>query len=149
MNELPLRIAKELVHLNSWFTHAAILVAQGRENYFREPLSQHSADAILAKIGEAARRLEKLGWATQRPGIPWAEIIGNRNHVVHGYDVINRERQWVTLTTSVPALAEDLRSDLTAAQRVINSQDSALPRHVDPPWQPPEENLLSGTVHPG
>ncbi len=40
---------------------------------------------LLEMIGEAAGRVPP-GEREQRPGIPWADIVGLRNRLVHGYD---------------------------------------------------------------
>ncbi len=43
---------------------------------------------LVEIIGEAGHRVSQ---ATQQknPKIPWSQIIGRRNRIVHGYDVID------------------------------------------------------------
>ena len=36
--------------------------------------------------------------------IPWKQIIGMRNRIVHGYDTINLEIVWSTAIESIPEL---------------------------------------------
>ena len=58
-------------------------------------------ERLVGIVGEAARRVSP---ATQQrhPEIPWAEIIGMRNRVVHGYDAINLSRMWDTVKYEMP-----------------------------------------------
>ena len=62
---------------------------------------------LLQIIGEAARRLSE-SFRQQHPEIPWAQIIGQRNRLIHGYDTVDLDRLWLVMTTDVPALAAAL-----------------------------------------
>jgi len=64
-------------------------------------------ERLVGIVGEAARRVSP---ATQQrhPEIPWAEIIGMRNRVVHGYDAIDLSRMWDTVKYEMPPLVEQL-----------------------------------------
>ncbi len=67
---LPTEVAKELLHLDSWFDDVDALLARGRETYLADPLLQHAADGLLAKIGEASGCATPVGPvnARQSPG---------------------------------------------------------------------------------
>jgi uncharacterized protein with HEPN domain len=58
-------------------------------------------------IGEAASRI-----TTQRqnelPQIPWAQIIGMRNRLIHGYYDIKLDLVWDTITQDLPPLIAEL-----------------------------------------
>ena len=58
-------------------------------------------------IGEAARKL-----TTERreshTDIPWQDIIGMRNRLIHAYFDINLDTVWDTVTNELPPLIEDL-----------------------------------------
>ncbi len=45
-------------------------------------------------------------------GIPWPQLIGMRNRLVHAYFDINRDILWNTVTEALPPLAARLRSAL-------------------------------------
>jgi len=64
-------------------------------------------ERLVGIVGEAARRVSP---ATQQrhPEIPWAEIIGMRNRVVHGYGAIDLSRMWDTVKYEMPPLVEQL-----------------------------------------
>jgi uncharacterized protein with HEPN domain len=71
--------------------------------------------AVLAQliiIGEAANRLpESVREAAE--GIPWRQMIGTRNRVVHGYDAIDWNIVWDIATIHGPALEKGIDSLLS------------------------------------
>ena len=58
-------------------------------------------------IGEAASRISEETKA-KHPGIPWTEIIGMRNRLVHGYFAIRLDRVWQTVQDDLPPLIAQL-----------------------------------------
>ncbi|MCM1108587.1 MAG: DUF86 domain-containing protein [Clostridium sp.] len=49
---------------------------------------------LIEAIGESVRQIEKItgdALLSQRPEIPWGDIIGIRNHIAHGYFDIDGE----------------------------------------------------------
>lgn len=66
---------------------------------------------LLEIIGGAATRVTD---ATQKrnPTIPWAQVIGMRNRLIHGYDVIDLDILWQTVVEDVPSL-------LNALERIV------------------------------
>ena len=52
----------------------------------------------LEKIAEDANFIKEYN------KIPWKQIIGMRNRIVHGYDTINIEIVWSTAIESIPEL---------------------------------------------
>jgi uncharacterized protein with HEPN domain len=57
----------------------------------------------LTLIGEASRRLSEA-LQQSRPDIPWADMIGLRNVLVHRYDEIALDRLWRIIQVSIPDL---------------------------------------------
>jgi len=57
----------------------------------------------LQIIGEAARGLPE-DVSDLAPGIPWSNIIGMRNILVHGYFDIDTDIVWEAATHDVPAI---------------------------------------------
>ncbi len=71
-------------------------------------------DAVIRQVevvGEAARRLAP---ATRDAltDLPWADIIGMRNFLAHGYDAIDLEVVWKTATQDLPVVAASIRAHL-------------------------------------
>jgi uncharacterized protein with HEPN domain len=67
-------------------------------------------------VGEAARRLSER-FREEHSEIPWAQIVGLRNRLIHGYDTIDLDRLWSIVTGEVPALAAFLDRALGQEQR--------------------------------
>ena len=57
----------------------------------------------LFQIGELANGLS-IEFIKEYNKIPWKQIIGMRNRIVHGYDTINLEIVWNTVIESIPEL---------------------------------------------
>ena len=67
-------------------------------------------DAVIRRIeiiGEAARRVsdETRG---KYPQIPWHEMAGMRNLVIHEYDVVDINQVWDTVHNKIPSLIKEL-----------------------------------------
>jgi uncharacterized protein with HEPN domain len=66
---------------------------------------------LIEIIGEAATRVTEAKQSALT-GIPWPEIIGMRNRIVHGYDQINFDILWAVIQNDLPPLIRQLRSEL-------------------------------------
>ena len=64
---------------------------------------------LLEIIGEAASQIPRDEQA-RYSRIPWPEIIGMRNRLIHGYDSIDPDIMWQILTKDLPALAPELQN---------------------------------------
>ncbi len=63
-------------------------------------------DAIIRRIeiiGEAAKRIS-LSMKKQYPDIPWREMAGMRDKLIHHYDDIELPILWDTLKEDIPTL---------------------------------------------
>ena len=63
----------------------------------------------LQIIGEAVRGIS-LEFRTANPGIPWSDIIGMRNVLIHHYFGIDRDAVWNVVEHDLPALKKQLLS---------------------------------------
>ena len=54
-------------------------------------------------IGEAAGRVSRE-FQRDHPDIPWADMIGMRHRLVHGYDEVRWDRVWDTVVHDLPKL---------------------------------------------
>ena len=62
-------------------------------------------------IGEAAAKVSE-NIRTQHPDIPWKQIIGMRNHLIHAYFDIDFKTVWKTVKDNLPPLLKRLQSIL-------------------------------------
>ena len=62
----------------------------------------------MFQIGELANGLS-VEFIKEFNKMPWKQIIGMRNRIVHGYDTINFEIVWRTAIESIPELNFRLR----------------------------------------
>ena len=58
-------------------------------------------------IGEAAARVDE-DTRSRSPGLPWDDITGMRNRLVHVYFDIDLALLWTTLTVDLPVLVQEL-----------------------------------------
>jgi len=62
---------------------------------------------LVEIVGEAAGRLSAEERA-RYPMLPWAEIVGMRNRLVHGYDQVDLDVLWQVVTEDFAPLIEEL-----------------------------------------
>ena len=63
-------------------------------------------------VGEAASRVP-VDIQQRYPNIPWPQIIGMRNRLVHGYDIVDYDIVWSTVTQDLPPLIAELEKILS------------------------------------
>ncbi len=71
---------------------------------------------LVVVVGEAASRLSPVEQA-RYPEIPWRNVVGTRNRLIHGYDNVNEEALWEILTHDLPDLVAKLERSLGEAHR--------------------------------
>jgi uncharacterized protein with HEPN domain len=67
---------------------------------------------LVEIVGEAANRLP-IEDQLRYPSIPWREVVGMRNRLVHGYDAIDLDVLWDTVQIDLPQLVEELERILS------------------------------------
>ena len=60
---------------------------------------------LLEIVGEAAARATPEIRA-ELPDLPWAEIVGLRNRVIHGYDRVDFDIVWEVVVGDLPPMIE-------------------------------------------
>jgi uncharacterized protein with HEPN domain len=66
---------------------------------------------LIQRLGEAASRVS-ASLRDNHPELPWAQIVGMRNRIVHGYDHLDPEIVWRVAT-------EDVEPVLAALERIV------------------------------
>ena len=75
------------------------------DDFLEDIQAQDSVIRRLEIIGEAARRLSEEARAGL-PSIPWGDVIGLRNVVIHQYDAIDLFAIWETVQADLQPLIE-------------------------------------------
>ena len=66
---------------------------------------------LLGIVGEAANRISEEV-REDNPQIPWQQIIGARNRLIHGYFDVDLDIVWVILQDDLPELVTELEQIL-------------------------------------
>lgn len=62
----------------------------------------------LSQLGELCR-LVYDGYAQSHPQIPWREMYGLRNRIVHDYEGVNLQLVWQIIKEDLPDLQKELQ----------------------------------------
>ena len=84
-------------------------MAQGRsrEDLDDDRMLNLSLVRLLEIVGEAAARIPREERALY-PQIPWPEIVGLRNRLIHGYDEVDFDVLWEIIQNDLPELINQL-----------------------------------------
>jgi uncharacterized protein with HEPN domain len=80
----------------------------GEAEFMNTPLIQDAVMHQIQIIGEAASRLSS-SFQAQTGDIPWRDIVGMRNKLVHDYMGVDLEAVWETARRDIPALKTALQ----------------------------------------
>ncbi len=91
--------------------HIESEAVKGKAVFDSSPLVQVWMVHHLLIIGEAVRGIDPTV-RNRYPFVPWRQIAGMRNILVHDYFRINREIVWETVERHLPALKADVQQIL-------------------------------------
>lgn len=83
------------------------------------------SDAIvrtLEIVGEACKRVSGPV-KTRFPGVPWRQIAGMRDRLIHRYDEVNWSVVWEAVTVHLPAALTELRT----ARAILEAEELPPP----------------------
>ncbi|HEY2738031.1 MAG TPA: DUF86 domain-containing protein [Thermoanaerobaculia bacterium] len=81
----------------------------GQEEFRQDPKTIDAVIRNLEILGEAARQLP-AEFIVRHPGIPWRQIAGLRNRVVHEYFAVDLEIVWQVIRDDLSQLEAQLKS---------------------------------------
>jgi uncharacterized protein with HEPN domain len=82
---------------------------QGKEraDLLKDRILELALVRLIEIVGEAAARVSPEG-CRKYSGVPWPQIIGMRNRLVHGYDQVDLDVLWDTIEHDLPPLVVEL-----------------------------------------
>jgi uncharacterized protein with HEPN domain len=95
------------------YAQKAVTLSQGRKRSdLDEDLTFNLAlTRLIEIIGEAANRVP-AEFQEDHAEIPWMEIIGMRNRLIHGYDEVDFDFLWNVVRNDLPSLIKQLKKIL-------------------------------------
>ena len=80
-----------------------------QEEFLNDAMRQAAVVREIEIIGEAARRISDQ-FRVMHQQIPWSQIIGMRNILIHAYDHVDPIAVWEATQSSIPKLIRQLIS---------------------------------------
>ena len=80
-----------------------------RNEFFQDTKLQDSVIRRFEIIGEAAGRVSSM-FRKENPHVPWDDMRGMRNRMIHRYDDIDMSIVWETVQQDIPRLVAQLES---------------------------------------
>ena len=98
----------------------AVQMVRGRhrQDLDRDRMLVLSPVRLVEVVGEAASRVKPEERA-RYPSIPWPEVIGMRQRLVHGYETVDLQVLWDTITDDLPPLITELERILAEGNRDV------------------------------
>jgi uncharacterized protein with HEPN domain len=87
-----------------------------RADLDKDRLLNLSLVRLLEIVGEAASRLSADA-RNCHPQIPWPDIIGLRNRLIHGYDIVDFDILWDIVHDDLPPLIAQLQAIVGDGER--------------------------------
>lgn len=78
-----------------------------KDEFDNSELLQGFVERKLEIIGEATKRISNE-FKTQHPDIPWKEMSGMRDILIHQYTEVDKDIVWKTITQKIPALKDQI-----------------------------------------
>jgi len=92
-----------LHHIRERCQRVAGCVQAGREAFFGNVVYQDAVMRNLEIIGEAAKRISPE-FRARLAALPWRQIAGLRDVLIHDYPNLDLERVWLVASRDVPEL---------------------------------------------
>lgn len=95
----------------------AVALVQGkqRSDLDTDRLLNLALVRLLEIIGEAANRIS-ADEQDRHPEIPWAQIVGLRNRLIHGYDAVDFDILWQIIVDDLSPLIAGLEAILSSEE---------------------------------
>jgi uncharacterized protein with HEPN domain len=103
-----------LEHIRDALEDIAIYTAVGRDVFFAERMRQDATLRKLEVIGQAVKNLSEVTKVRQAH-IPWKQIAGMRDKVIHDYFGVNLDIVWTVVEKELPTLKDAIQALLQSS----------------------------------
>jgi uncharacterized protein with HEPN domain len=87
---------------------SAAIAGRSRSELEYDALLAPALERFVEIVREAATKVSDSEQAAN-PDIPWRDIIGMRNRLVHGYGSVDYDILWTVVTRDLPGLVRQLK----------------------------------------
>ena len=103
----------------------AFVEGRTEQDYRRDRLLRSAVDREFEVVGEALNRLRRddPAMAARIPDL--AQIVGFRNVLIHGYDIVDRSAVWKAITVEVPPLVASVSGLLVELDSAMGPANDA------------------------
>ena len=107
---------RDLVYLSHIFEQCEVILDVSKrisfDEFFSDKIYQNAVIRSLEVIGEAAKQVS-AEFRRQHPELPWREMAGTRDRLIHGYFSVNLEEIRIMMQDDIPALYIQIKEILT------------------------------------
>ena len=110
------QIEESILLIQQWNTNVS-----SEDDYLCSPEGMKNLAAtcmLIEAIGETIKKIDKRTNGTllsQRPEIPWKQVMGMRDHIAHGYFNIDAELVFQTVKNNMNPLLDAVRYFLSSS----------------------------------
>ena len=89
----------------------SLIKGKTRTDLKHERMLELSLIRLVEVIGEAAAKISHDEY-DKYSNIPWTQVVGMRNRLIHGYEEVDLDILWDTIEIDLPMLVKELKNIL-------------------------------------
>ena len=101
----------DMIRLQHMLDHAkeavALIAGKGRAELQDNRVLELALIRLVEIVGEASVKVSSETQA-KYPSIPWPQVIGMRNRLIHAYDSVDLDLLWDTIDVDLPPLIAEI-----------------------------------------
>ena len=98
-----------LAHIEECLAKIAAYTAEGRDAFMADSKTQEAVMRNYEIVGEAAKRLAPE-FTCQHPHVPWRQIAGFRDILIHAYERVDLDEVWNITANRLPDLLAQIQA---------------------------------------
>lgn len=111
-----MKVDRDVLHLHDIVDAGEAILSftrEGREAFLENRMARDAVMRNLTVIGEATKRLSPA-LREQNPHVPWRDIAGLRDIVIHRYEWVDYDEVWRIVENDLQRLLDDVRAIVKA-----------------------------------